>query len=345
VKPKELATLLAASFSLRANLLVQGPPGIGKTDIIVESAAQAGLDVMISHPAVQDPTYASGLPWFDGKGGATHLPFGNLAKAIKADRPTVWFLDDLGQAPPAVQAAYMQLLLARELDGQRISEHITFVAATNRRGDRAGVSGILEPVKSRFHSIVELEACPVQWRQWGIRKGLPPLLLAFIALRPELLSKFQPTADLVNSPSPRGWKAVSGWLDASLPMTLLEPTVAGAVGPQAAAEFCAFYATAQHMPDPAKVLADPDRAPIPNDASIQWALVTAIADLAARSESDVPITAAVSYARRLIAGGLAEMGTLLIQDLLQRSPAAQRSTAVVALLTDRTNGIAALLAA
>jgi len=344
MKPRELATVLSAAFALRANLLVTGAPGIGKTDIITSTAAQAGVEVMISHPAVQDPTYASGLPWFDGKGGATHLPFGNLARAIKADRPTVWFLDDLGQAPPAVQAAYMQLLLARELDGQRISEHITFVAATNRRGDRAGVSGILEPVKSRFHSIVELEACPVQWREWGVKNGLNPTLLAFIAFRPALLSDFKPTADLTNSPSPRGWKAVNGWLQAGLPMTILEPTLAGAVGPQAAGELCNFLAMAKQMPDPAKVLADPARAPIPNDASVQWALVTALADLASRSGTEA-VEAAVLYTKRLFAAGLAQMGTLLIQDLLQRSPEAHRSLAIVALLTDRSNGIAALLAA
>ena len=61
-------------------------------------------------------------------------------------------------------------------------------------------------------------------------------------------------------------------------MTILEPTLAGAVGPQAAGELCNFLAMAKQMPDPAKVLADPARAPIPNDASVQWALVTALAD-------------------------------------------------------------------
>ena len=66
------------------------------------------------------------------------------------------FLDDLGQAPMSVQAAAMQLILARRINGFKISDKVIFMAATNRREDKAGVTGILEPVKSRFAWIVEL---------------------------------------------------------------------------------------------------------------------------------------------------------------------------------------------
>ncbi len=75
---------------------------------------------------------------------------------MTATKLTACFIDDLGQATPAVQAAAMQLILARTLNGHRVSDHVVFIAATNRRTDRAGVSGILEPVKSRFATLVEL---------------------------------------------------------------------------------------------------------------------------------------------------------------------------------------------
>ena len=38
----------------------------------------------------------------------------------------------------------------------RRSDQVTFIACTNRKTDMAGVTGILEPVKSRFISISEL---------------------------------------------------------------------------------------------------------------------------------------------------------------------------------------------
>ena len=83
-------------------------------------------------------------------GQAEFLPFGDLRALIQADKDTVFFLDDLGQAPPTVQAAAMQLILARRINGHHVSDSVTFIAATNRKQDKAGVSGILEPVKSRF---------------------------------------------------------------------------------------------------------------------------------------------------------------------------------------------------
>ena len=84
-------------------------------------------------------------------------------------------------------------------------EHVTFVASTNRRSDRAGVAGILEPVKSRFNAIVELEANIDDWCTWAYQTASAGCWIAFLRYRAELLSKFEATADLTNSPSPRTW--------------------------------------------------------------------------------------------------------------------------------------------
>src|SRR3990167_9806099 len=188
MKPTQLMQLLARTIPAGLPILVTGAPGVGKSDIVARAAADAGADLILSHPAVADPTDAKGLPWI-GKDGAsaTFLPFGELAQAVAAEKPTVWLLDDLGQAPPSVQASYMQLLLARRVNGHALPDCVTFVAATNRRTDRAGVSGILEPVKSRFVSIIGLEPNLDDWCQWAFSAGMPPELVAFLRLPPDLL--------------------------------------------------------------------------------------------------------------------------------------------------------------
>ena len=95
VSPKQLQALLAAMIPARLPLLITGAPGVGKSDIIAQAAASAGADLLISHPAVADPTDAKGLPLPKADGNtATFLPFGELATAINATRPTVWRLDD-----------------------------------------------------------------------------------------------------------------------------------------------------------------------------------------------------------------------------------------------------------
>src|SRR5690606_27326440 len=105
-----------------------------------------------------------------------------------------WFLDDLGQASPMVQAAYMQLLLARRIDGHVLPDCVTFVAASNRKQDRAGVSGLLEPVKSRFTCIMEIEPDLDSWIDWALGEGLPAELIAFLQFRgSELLHAPNPT--------------------------------------------------------------------------------------------------------------------------------------------------------
>jgi len=177
VSPKQLKELLGATFTARESVLITGAPGIGKSQIVEQAAKDAGADLILSHPAVADPTDFKGLPWPDkDAASASFLPFGDFHRALSATVPTVWFLDDLGQASPSVQAAAMQLLLARRVNGHVLPDCITFVAATNRRTDRAGVSGILEPVKSRFVTIVELEATLEDWCSWAIDNNVPPKL-------------------------------------------------------------------------------------------------------------------------------------------------------------------------
>jgi MoxR-like ATPase len=149
MRPTQLSSLLAASFKHRQKVLINGMPGIGKSDIVAQAAADIQADLLISHPAVSDPTDYKGMPAVLPDGRAEFLPFGDLDKLIKANRPTINFLDDIGHAPPAVQAALMQLLLARRVNGHKISDHVVFCGATNDTKHMAGVAGMLEPVKFR----------------------------------------------------------------------------------------------------------------------------------------------------------------------------------------------------
>lgn len=174
VTPAQLNALLVAYLPRNLPVLITGAPGVGKSDIVAQATNQLGFDLVISHPVTEDPTDPKGLPFPAADGTSAHfLPFGNLDKILKATRSTVWFLDDLGQASPAVQAAYMQLLLARRVGEHVLPDCITFVAATNRRTDNAGVSGILDPVISRFATVVNVVPDIQSWSAWAVRNDMP----------------------------------------------------------------------------------------------------------------------------------------------------------------------------
>lgn len=276
LRPAQLRTLLSKFIPAKLPLLISGAPGVGKSDIVATACAEAGVDCIVSHPVVSDPTDFKGMPWV-ADGRATFLPFGELEQLISATKPTAFFLDDLGQAPASVQAAAMQLILARRINGHKVSPHVVFLAATNRRTDKAGVTGILEPVKSRFVSLVELVASLDDWRPWAASAGIAPEIRAFLNLRPALLSAFKPSADMVNSPSPRAWHNLSRALAVDLPRDLELPTVQGAIGPEAAVEFVGFRRVWESMVSPDVVLTSPHTAPIPAEPSTLYAVVTAIA--------------------------------------------------------------------
>lgn len=279
MRPQDLQKALVYALQHREPILLKGAPGVGKTDIVLAAAEEAGMDVLVGHPVVDDPVDYKGIP-YAADGEANFLPFGNLKRLVEADEPTVFFFDDLGQAPQAVQAAAMQLILARTLNEHRISDQVTFVAATNRKQDKAGVAGILEPVKSRFTSILELEVNKDDWIKWAMENDMPTALIGFIEFRPNLLHDFEPSASITNSPCPRTVANAGRILRMGMPDALRHEMITGAAGEGFAAELTAFLDVYQKLPDPQKALADPDAVDIDDsvELSTKYAFVTAIAE-------------------------------------------------------------------
>ena len=328
MKPSELVEFAKGAIDAGLPILVTGAPGIGKSNIIEQAAKASGADLILSHPAVSDPTDVKGLPWPSKSGeSATFLPFGELAQAIAATRKTVWFLDDLGQAPPSVQASFMQLLLARRVNGHALPDCVTFIAATNRRTDRAGVSGILEPVKSRFASIVELTPDLDDWCQWAFGANVPAELIAFLRFKSDMLCKFEPTADLTNCPLPRTWAHVSKLLLLPMAPHVRHAAIAGAVGEGAAVEFGAFLKLYAQLPAIDGILDNPDASKIPTDPATLYAVVTTLGMRA----NPANFAKIARYAERLTKADHGEFAALLLRDAVKRDATIMQSAAFIKL--------------
>jgi len=283
--PSDLTKLLATSFRSKLKVLIKGAPGIGKTDIVVAAAKSAEADLVFMHPAVSDPTDFKGLPTVVDS-HAEFLPYGQLRKLVTATGLTVCFIDDIGQAPHAVQAALMQLLQSREIDGQRISDDVVFCGATNDTSHMAGVQNLLEPVKSRWHTIVELTPDLPQWIRWASKHDVPEPVLAFVMFRGEkALHDFKPTRELTNSPSPRTVANAGALVRAGI---VRHDILAGACGDGWAAEFCAFLKVYQGLPDPDDCIANPTTARVPdeNDLTTIYAIAVAVSLRATKKNMD-----------------------------------------------------------
>ncbi len=256
-----MTAFLKQSFTANRRVLIKGKPGIGKSDIVAQACADIGAVLVLMHPAISDPTDYKGMPALTAGGTEAHfLPFGDLNKLIKAKAKTVCFLDDIGQAAPAVQAALMQLILARSVNGSRISDEVVFVGATNDTTHAAGVSGMIEPLKSRWDTIIELECSVDDWTQWAFANNMPVDLIAYLRSNPQSLSDFKPTKELRNSPCPRTWAAVGKWINANVEDY---EVLAGAVGESESVKYLAWRTMQNHLPSLDDILLNPSTAPIP----------------------------------------------------------------------------------
>ena len=323
MRPSDASKLLAAMIKARLPALLVGPPGTGKSDLVDQAAKEANNDLYCSFPALEDPTDAKGFPWISGDSDhADFKPFGTLYKVLMSKKPCVWFVDDLGQGAPMTQASYMQWFRARQVNGRRLPDHVTILAATNRRTDRAGVSGILEPVKSRFVSIVNIEPNLDDLCQWAIQKGgWMPSSIAFMRFRPELMHQFTPSQDIVNYPSPRTWDHADKLLRLNLPPSVELAAVQGAVGEGPGAERLAYERIYRELPSLDAILIDPDSAPIPETPATLWAVSVGLASKATEGN----FGRVARYAERLREhrceqhrGGLGEFGVLLVRDAVRR---------------------------
>lgn len=327
MKISAVSRCLERNFEAKLPVLLVGAPGIGKTDVVQAAASSTKHKLLVSHPVVEDPTYARGFPVIskDGK-SASFIPFDTLAAAVKATEPTVWFLDDLGQASPAMQAAYMQLLLARRVGEHVLSDFVTFVAATNRKGDRAGVSGLLEPVKSRFKTIVHVEVCVDAWVNWALRAGMPAELIAFIQFHgAEMLHKHNPTTELVNSRSPRTWGNAGMLINAGLDVMNVDDQeeLAGAVGQDGANDFVTFCKNFASLFPVDEIFVNPKGCGIPDELSAMHMLVNA----AAMRASKANVKSVMTYAERLVQAGHGEMGTYLVRKSVLCAPELAKTAA------------------
>ena len=193
MNPSNLKNLLNVMIPAREPILIVGAPGIGKTECVQQACLELGVDLMIGHPVTKERIDYAGLPGIvDGQ--AEFLPYGDLRRMMAADRPLCVLMDDLGQSDVDVQKPLMQLIQQRTIGEHAISDHVGFIAATNDTTHRSAVAGLIEPLKSRFASIVHCTVSPEQWiSDWLIgRSGLPARTMelgaGFVAARPNLLS-------------------------------------------------------------------------------------------------------------------------------------------------------------
>jgi hypothetical protein len=309
VKPSDVKRALCALLPTGRALYLWGPPGVSKSALVRQAAAELGLDLIDWRALLRDPVDARGVP--DVRGGLTHW---NPPAELPRSGQGVFFMDEVGQAPAPMQQVCGQIALERRCGDYALPDGWHVVAASNRLEDRAGTFRAPANVLRRFtHLDVEVDLA--DWQAWAAAAGVAVEVRTFLNYRPNLLFQFDPAASPRTYPCPANWEAVSRLLPA-VPDGLALDAVAGTVGEGPAAEFIAFREVHQKLPDLDAVLAAPQAAPVPREPAVLYALAGALAERC-RGADARGLHAACAYIGRLPE----EFAVLAMRDAAAACPA------------------------
>lgn len=180
---KLAARMIKHCWERGASVILKGPPGIGKSDLVAQVAKSIGYDLIDRRLSQFDPPELAGLLYPN-------------PETMKADRfvpgwlpepdsKTVILLDEIDKAPPAVKNAALQLFRDRALGDWVAGENIRIIAAANRLQDKSFGSALGAALCNR---LVHIEIKPdfTVWQDWflkQLRKGakLDDRVLAFLS--------------------------------------------------------------------------------------------------------------------------------------------------------------------
>jgi MoxR-like ATPase len=301
------SNLMRTLIPIKQPTFLWGSPGVGKSEIVKQVAAELNLKLIDVRAVLLDPVDLRGLPHVNGD----NLAHWCAPDFLPRQGDGILFLDELNAAPPLVQAACYQLVLDRKLGEYRLPDGWSIVAAGNRETDRAVTSRMPSPLANRFIHLtfdVDLD----DWCKWALSHNVLTEIIAFLRFRPALLFAFDPSKMDKAFPTPRSWEFVSKILATQPDKASEYELLSGTVGNGAAAELLAFLKICRTLPNPDMILMQPDKAPIPSDPATLYAISTALA----RKASDASMDAIVKYANRMPD----EFSVLMITTAMQQAP-------------------------
>ena len=319
MRPAQLSTILDREFISAAEghhtpVMLWGPPGVGKSQMVAQIAARHGAPVIDIRLSQMEPSDLRGIPFRTD--GRVEWAVPALLPDTERHGPTgILFLDEITSAPPAVSAAAYQLILDRRLGEYRIPPGWAIFAAGNRQGDRGVTYTMPAPLANRF-SHFEVETNLDDWVHWAYQNAIDERVIAFLRFRPELLFDFDPAHNPVAFPSPRSWEFAHRGLQkfADHPQ-LLQGTLQACVGPAAGVELHAFVNSLDQMPDLDAIIAGEEVA-VPEEIDLQYAVAAALVGRAIRASGSTDAQRIQGNILRYAnAFPQREMGVMLVSDL------------------------------
>jgi len=162
---KTFRTIVPHVISARFPVLLRGRHGIGKSQVVYQTAGDLSLPVVERRASQMTEGDLLGLPSTDGAVTTWNPP---AWFKTACDEPVVLFLDEVDRATPEVRQGIFELTDSRKLAGFALHEDTIIIAAVN--GGEHGAQyqvGEMDPAELDRYTVFDVEPSCEDWLDWA----------------------------------------------------------------------------------------------------------------------------------------------------------------------------------
>jgi alkaline phosphatase D len=203
---KTFISLAPSVSAARLPVLLRGRHGIGKSQVVYQLAANAGMPVVERRASQMTEGDLVGLPSIEGNRTTFNPP--DWFK-IACEEPVVLFLDEVDRATLEVRQGIFELTDSRKLNGHTLHPDTLIFAAINggEHGESYQVNE-MDPAELDRWSVWDVEPTTEDWLNWG-KENVDSLVWDFINQNRDHLEHSADIEPNKRYPSRRSWKRLN----------------------------------------------------------------------------------------------------------------------------------------
>lgn len=196
--------------------------------------------------------------------------------------PKVLIVEEASDATVAMQNAMCRVLLDKQAGNLRLTDNLYIIMTGNRTEDKSGANRLTSKFAGRTRKI-EFHVSVDDFCDYAIEQGIHASIPAYLRWKPESLQAFDPNRHA--NANPRSWERVD-LIPRDLPTNIYAEHVTGEIGEGVGTEYVGFLRIYEGLPDLDKLLDNPEKAEVPKDLAVLYAICGALARKATKDNFD-----------------------------------------------------------